>query len=200
MGRHRVRVLFEYDLADYYDDEFAQPMQESLMCYGRAVAYQEWRSLDDDPDPNPVATQWARGMDEPLAALRTFDNGQPYGTLLTADKERADGRRLRVVQARPALPREVELLLLGTSAVAVLGIAAFTLPYVSRRTQIGALGVLAAVLAVVLVVIADIDRKYDGLIQIENEDILIADELLSPRYAERFPDQRLPCDESGLPT
>jgi hypothetical protein len=194
------RVLFEYDLADYYDDELAQPMQESLLCYARAVAHQEWRSLDDDADPNPVATQWARGMDAPLADLRTFDNGQPYGTLLTADKERADGRRLRIVQARAALPREVELLLLGTSALAVLGIATFTLPYVSRRTQIGALSVLAVVLAMVLLVIADLDRKYDGLIQIENEDFLIADELLSPRYAERFPDQRLPCDESGLPT
>jgi hypothetical protein len=99
------RVLFEYDLADYYDDEFAQPMQESLLCYARAVAYQEWSSLDDDADPNPVVTQWARGMDAPLAELRTVDNGQPYGTLLTADKERADGRRLRIVQARAALPR-----------------------------------------------------------------------------------------------
>jgi hypothetical protein len=98
-------------------------------------------------------------MDGPLAELRTVDNGQPYGTLLTADKERADERRLRVVQARAALPREVELLLLGTSAVAVLGIATFTLPYVSRRTQIGALSVLAVVLALVLLVIADLDRK-----------------------------------------
>jgi hypothetical protein len=83
--------------------------------------------------------------------------------------------------------------------VAVLGIATFTLPYVSRRTQIGALSVLAVVLALVLLVIADLDRKYDGLIQIENEDFLIADELLSPRYAERFPDRRLPCTDSGLP-
>jgi hypothetical protein len=198
-GLEAGRVLFEYDLADYYDDEFAQPMQESLLCYARAIANQEWRSLDDDPFPNPVATRWGRGMDAPLAELRTVDADQPYGTLLTADKERADGRRLRIVQARPALPREMELLLLGTSAVAVLGIATFTLANVSRRTQIGALSVLAVILALVLVTIDDLDRKYDGLIQIENEDFLIADELLSPRYAERYPDQPLPCDERGLP-
>ena len=58
---------------------------------------------------------------------------------------------------------------------------------------------LAVILALVLVTIDDLDRKYDGLIQIENEDFLIADELLGPRYAERYPDQPLPCDERGLP-
>jgi hypothetical protein len=38
-GLEAGRVLFEYDLADYYGDEFAQPMQESLLCYARAIAH-----------------------------------------------------------------------------------------------------------------------------------------------------------------
>ena len=57
-----------------------------------------------------------------------MDNGQPYGTILGAETERADGRRLRIVQARPAVPAPPQVMLVGTSAVAVFGIAAFTLP------------------------------------------------------------------------
>lgn len=192
------RVLFEYDLAGYYDDDIAQPLQEALTCYTRAVAYQEWSSLADESAPDPAVGTWANQLDKPLSELRTIDNGQPYGTLLSTDKERADGRRLRLAQSRPAVPSELQWLLLGTSALAVLAIATFTLPYASRRVQIGSLVILASVLGLVQVAIIDLDGKYSGLIQIENTDFIIADNLLAPCYLERFPDQPLPCDERGL--
>jgi hypothetical protein len=96
-------------------------------------------------------------------------------------------------------PTELSVLLIGTSALAVLAIATFTLPYITRRTQIGALAILAAVLGLVLVVIADLDGKYDGLIRVENEDFVIVEELMSPRYESRYPGQPLPCDTEGLP-
>ena len=198
-GLEAGRVVFEFDIAGYYDDPIAEPMQSALVCYARAVAHQDWPALAGDPELSPAAGRWGSALDIPLAKLREIDNGQPYGTLLAADKERSDGRRLRLVQARPTVPTELELLLLMTSALAVLGIAAFTLPYVSRRTQIGALAVLTTVLGVVLISIVDLDTKYEGFIQMENQDFLIADQLLTPRYAARYPDRVLPCDAVGLP-
>lgn len=198
-GLEAGRVVFEYDLAGYYEDPIAQPMQSALICYARAVAHQDWPALAGDPELSPAAGRWGAALDTSFAKLRVIDNGQPYGTLLSADKERTDGRRLRLVQARPTMPVELQLLLLGTSALAVLGIAAFTLPYVSRRTQIGALVVLTTVLGVVLLSIVDLDTKYEGFIQMDNADFLLTDQLLTPRYEARFPAQALPCDAVGLP-
>lgn len=134
-----------------------------------------------------------------LRDLRTEDNGQPYGTILSAEKERADGRRLRIVQARPAVPEPVPVTLVGTSALAVFGIAAFTLPYVSRRTQAGALIVLTGVLATVQIAIIDMDRKYDGLIRVEPQDFVIAEQALTDRCNQRYGDATVPCDDQGLP-
>ena len=98
------RVVFESELAGYYEDPVAQPMQANLICYARSVAYQEWPALATEPLPEPNTSAWAARLDTDLAKLRVIDNGQPYGTLLTADKERTDGRRLRITQARPAVP------------------------------------------------------------------------------------------------
>jgi hypothetical protein len=195
------RAAYMFEIAGYYDDDVAQPMQESLVCYARAVAYQEWDDLAKDPPRfNQIAGDWGSSLDTPLAALRTEADGQPYGALLGADKERADARRLRFVQARPALPTEVSLLLLGTSALAIGAIAAFTLPYVSRRTQIGALIVLTMVLGAVQLTIVDMDAKYTGFIEVDNRDFVLTDELLTERFEQRYPDQQLPCDAVGSPT
>lgn len=193
------RVLFEYKLLDYYDDEIAQPAHEALICYSYAVVGQEWRHLAERPEPNPTVSLWGNALDEPLALLARENNSQPYGTLLSADKERIDGRRLRIVQARPSVPTEMQFLLLGVGAVAVLGIAAFTLPYVSRRTQAGALIVLSTALGLVMITIYDLDTRYSGAIMVEPESFEIAVDLMNAQYSERFPEAVLPCDTSGLP-
>jgi hypothetical protein len=104
------------------------------------------------------------------------------------------------VQARPALPTEVSLLLLGTSALAIGVIAAFTLPYVSRRTQIGALIVLTVVLGAVQLTIVDMDAKYTGFIEVDNRDFVLTDQVLTERFEQRYAGQQLPCDAVGSPT
>ena len=93
-GLEAGRVVFEFDIAGYYDDPIAEPMQSALVCYARAVAHQDWPALAGDPELSPAAGRWGAALDIPLAKLREIDNGQPYGTLLAADKERSDGRRL----------------------------------------------------------------------------------------------------------
>lgn len=198
-GMEAGRVLYEFDLASYYGDDVAKPMQEALICYARAVADQEWPALAGTPRLDETTTRWGEALDGPLAALRTTADGQPYGTLLATDKERAEGRRLRLVQAQPSVPEEIKLLLLVISAVAILAIATFTLPYVARRVQIGALLALALCLGLVQAAIIDMDGKYDGLIQVQPTEFHLADALMVPRFEARFPAAALPCDAQGLP-
>lgn len=192
------RIAYQFEIAGYYEDDFAQPTQASLICYARAVAATEWQTMGESPPRfAKEAGAWALLIDEELRRQRVVDNGQPYGTMLTADKERADGRRLRLSQARPAVPVEITALLLLTSTLAVAGIAAFTLPYVNRRTQFGALIVLAGVLGLLQVAIIDMDRKYDGFIKVPPDDFVLAADTLTPRYEARFPGAPLPCDVQG---
>ncbi len=199
-GVEAGRVIHEFELSGYYDDDVALPMQEALVCYARAVTHHEWPLLAGDPQLDPTTTRWGEQLDGPLASLRITANGQPYGTLLTTDKERAEGRRLRLVQAEPAVPEAIQLLLLAISATAILGIAAFTLPYVARRVQLGALIALTLSLGLVQAVIIDMDNKYDGIIQVHPTELELADSLMTPRFEARFPSTPLPCDVTGLPT
>lgn len=194
------RVLVQYDLADLYDDEFALPMQEGLICYTRAVVHQEFPHLAESATPEATVSLWGRKFDVPLAQIAKANPAQPFGALLSVDKERLDGRRLRIVGARETIPMEVQILLLGLSALAVFGIAAFTLPYVHRRVQAGALIVVVLGLGAVQLTIVDLAGRYSGQIQVGTADYEIAETIIVERFEMRYPDTDLPCDAEGLPT
>ena len=65
------RTATIYDLIDYYDDEYAQPVQASLIGHTRAVAYQELAALADEPAFEETASLWDAVVDPVLRDLRT---------------------------------------------------------------------------------------------------------------------------------
>lgn len=196
-----TRVSYEYDLAGYYPTAIAQQFRAQVTCYVRSVAYLEWPELGGGDFSAPTTTYWDRGVDRTLMGIpAAVGDGQPYAALLAADKERGDQRRLRLAQARPAVPVEISALLLLVSGIAVLSISTFTLRTVSRRTQVGALLVLTAVLGGVQVAILDLDSHYDGSITMLNTDFVMVEEQLTQRFKADHPGQSLPCAADGAPT
>lgn len=200
-GEEARRLAFEYEVAGYYaDDDIALPIQTALVCYGRAVVNVEWPLLADGIQIHPLPTQWASEVDVVLAQMTTSgDTSQPYATLLGADRDRADARGKRVIEAEPAVPFSVRLLMLLVSAVALGAIAAFTLPYISRGVQIGALVVMAVVFLSMHWTIYEIDHKFDGVVQVEPTEMTLLSVAMADQFAERNPDVALPCDAQGLP-
>jgi hypothetical protein len=194
------RLAFEYEVGGYFDDDIALPVQTALVCYGRAVASVEWPALAGGIQLHPLPTQWAGEVEMVLAQIAASDDtDQPYGTLLGADRDRADARGKRIIEAEPAVPFSVRLLMVLVSAVALAAIAAFTLPYISRGVQIGALVVMAVVFLAMHWTIYEIDHKFDGVIQVEPVEMILLSTAMADQFAERHPDVVLPCDERGLP-
>lgn len=193
------RIVAQFDLAGFYDDDIALPLQQALLCYGRAVVSLEFPYLSENTTPEPTVSSWGRMMDVPMAQIGRVNAAQPYGTLLGIDKERQDGRRLRIVGARNSVPAEMQYLLLGLSILGVFAIATFTLPNVNRRVQAGVLVCVAVALGAVQLTIVDLDGKYSGSIQVPTADFEIVETLMSDRYMERFPDEPLPCGADGVP-
>jgi hypothetical protein len=207
---HRVRVAesteagridTEYDMAGYFPEESAVPIRASLVCYARAVVDIEWPALADGVALHPVPTRWSSEIDPVFASLSaTGDTDQPYGTILTVDKERTDARRLRITEAEPAVPSAVTALMLIISAAAVFAIAAFTLPYVSRSVQLGALAVMVVVFSAMQITIHEIDRQFEGVITVQPTDLQIARQQVEQDFADDHPDEQLACDTSGHPS
>jgi hypothetical protein len=86
------------------------------------------------------------------------------------------------------------------SAASIGVIAAFTLPYVSRRVQIGALVALAIALGAIQWAILEIDGKFSGVIKVDPTYLDTADVVMAAEWADKYPEATLPCDADGLPT
>jgi hypothetical protein len=198
-GEEARRLAFEYEVGGYFDDDdIALPIQTALICYGRAVVNVEWPSLASGIQLHPLPTGWANEVDVVLAQIAAGDDtGQPFGTLLSADRDRADARGKRIVEAEPAVPFSVRLLMVLVSALALAAIATFTLPYVARGVQIGALVVMAVVFLAMHWTIYEIDHKFDGLIQVEPAEMTLLSTAMADQFAERHPDVVLPCNDWG---
>ena len=199
-GEEARRLAFEYEVAGYFDDDVAVPVQTALVCYGRAVVNVEWPALSSGIQLHPLPTDWAAEVDVVLAEIAAGDDtDQPYGTLLGAERDRANARGKRLIEAEPAVPFSVRLLMVLVSAVSLAAIAAFTLPYISRGVQIGALVVMAVVFLAMHWTIYEIDHKFDGVIQVEPAEMELLTTAIADDFAERHPDVVLPCDEQGRP-
>ncbi len=193
------KVLAEFDIAGYLPPEYAAPLQSSVICYSRAVAEIEWGLLDERAAVDPAVSLWGNKIDDPMARLASERSEQPYGTLLSVDRERAEARRKRITEARPSVPVELNLLLLGISALGVFSLAVFTLPYVSRRVQVGALLVLVTALGGMQLMLLEIDGKYDGVVAVEPTDLRAADDMMTAKFAATHRGDELPCDADGRP-
>jgi hypothetical protein len=198
-GEEAGKVAFEYDVAGFFPRSYAAPLQESLVCYARAIEEIEWPALAEDRVLAPEPTYWAGRMDVVFTRLASERNSQPYGTILAVDKERAEARRTRLTEAQPTIPDGLQVLMLGVACMAVFAFAAFTLPYVSRWVQFGSLAVLVVVLGGLLLTLRDLDRKYDGWSRVEPTDMAIVDELITTSFRRDYPGVSLPCDAAGRP-
>jgi hypothetical protein len=200
-GEEARRLAFEYEVAGYFDDDdITIPAQTALVCYGRAVVNVEWPALSSGIQLHPLPTQWAGEIDVVLAEMTASGNtDQPYSAFLTADRDRADARGKRLIEAEPAVPFSVRLLMVLVSAVALAAIATFTLPYISRGVQMGALAAMAVVFLAMHWTIYEIDHKFDGVIQVEPTEMELLSAAIADDFAERNPDVVFPCDEQGVP-
>jgi hypothetical protein len=160
----------------------------------------EWPRLADGIQLHPLPTQWAGEIDMVVAQMAASgDTSQPYATLLGADRHRADARGQRIIEAEPAVPFSVRLLMVLGGARSLASFAAVSLPEISRGVRIGALVVMAFVFLAMHWTIYEIDHKFDRVIQVEPVEMILLSSAMADQFTECRAHVALPCNERGLP-
>ncbi|RLA42310.1 MAG: hypothetical protein DRR42_23650 [Gammaproteobacteria bacterium] len=198
-GDEAGRVAGEFRLFQYLNNEHTTDGQAALICYARAVVNIEWPAMAEQRSIRlaPEVTQWGDRLADIQTELAATGARQPFGVIISTDRDRLDARRRRITEARPAVPVLVTWLMLGVSAVAVMSIATFTLPHVARHVQVGSLTLLTLVFAVMQIAILDIDSKYVGWIHVGSEEMELVSKAIEHHFVDKYPDYVLPCDADG---
>ncbi|HDY83927.1 MAG: hypothetical protein DRQ65_05195 [Gammaproteobacteria bacterium] len=197
-GDEAGRVAGEFRLLQYLNDEHTITGQSALICYARAVVNLEWPIMaESNMEVVPEVSQWGALLTDVLTDVAATRTSQPFGVIISTERDRIDARRRRIAETRPAVPGAVTWLMLGVSAVAILSIATFTLPYVARRVQIGSLTLLTFVFATMQIAILEIDSKYDGWIRVGPEEMELISKVMEQHFVDHYPDFVLPCDADG---
>jgi hypothetical protein len=173
-----------------------------LICYGRAVVADEWRTMKDGHE-SPLVDDWAADLDTITARLDIHGEKQAAGFAdwLEQSAARRDNRRGRLAEAAPFVPAPLWMMLLLGAAI-VLG---YTYLYADRAelfaVQAAMIGAVTAVVVSGLLIVRFLDRPYEnrsGSIT----PVAMTRTLKLITVAQRQQHLRItvPCDERGGPS
>ncbi|MDQ8705156.1 hypothetical protein RCO28_22045 [Streptomyces sp. LHD-70] len=185
-----------YEVAEFVEGPTREKLQADTVCYARAVQFHEWPRMAKG-ETSDVPSVWSTRLRSDLKA--SDKNGPAFEMIVAADNERSQARQKRVSEASPTIPEVMYWFMLLALAVVIAGLA-FCLPYRKQGTELVCLVVLSALIAGCLMLTRDIDRPFDGLINIDAAAMQAAQTDISGDFARAYPKQPLPCDASGSTT
>jgi hypothetical protein len=148
--------------ADFFPPDQRDPLEGALICYGRAVAHEEWPAMKHG-DRSPVVQGWVTRLDDALLHMNPQAPAQEaaFLQLLEQQDKRIDARRARLSEANRALPAPAWFAL-GLGAFVTV---AFALLFADRREHFIVQGsLIAAITALVvsgLVLVWFLDHPYE---------------------------------------
>jgi Protein of unknown function (DUF4239) len=149
--------------ADFFPPEQRDPLEGALICYGRAVAHEEWPAMKDG-DRSPVVQGWVTRLDDGLHDLKPQTPAQEaaFLQLLEQQDKRIDARRARLSEANRALPAPAWFAL-GLGAFVTVGFALF---FADRRehfiVQGSLIGAITALVVAGLLLVWFLDHPYEN--------------------------------------
>ena len=194
-------LVQQVENAQQFPPSVARTLTGQLVCYGRSVVGVEWPRMQDGTvgdAPNPWALELfdtVRGV-EPRAASEQ----SAYDKWLDQTSTREEARRDRVHGAVGVIPAQLWVVLFFISAVIFAFMLFFADSGERAMTQGMLMGAVASVIAVMLLLLASLDRPFHpgvgGLQPVAMERSLrVLDDVL-PSVA---PGVSAPCDAQGRP-
>jgi hypothetical protein len=148
--------------AEFFPPVERDPLEGGLICYARAVIYEEWPAMKAGTR-SPIVQAWVPRLEEGLRDLHPRTNAQQGAFLQLLDQQdkRTDARRARLTEANRELPAPVWFIL-GLGAFVTIGFAMF---FADRREHfIVQASLVAAITALVvsgLLLIWFLDHPYE---------------------------------------
>jgi uncharacterized protein YbaA (DUF1428 family) len=182
-----------FEVADFAPTAQRQRVQGDVVCYARAVRAHEWPAMAQGHGATEPST-WTTDFRQALRQMGS--DAAVFSMLVAADKERAQARQTRIAESTPAIPSAVYWLMLAALAFLVITLA-LCLPRRNTALVTSGLVVLTALLTTVLLVIRDVERPFNGAIQIPPAAITATEEDITEDYHLTYRTGRLPCDADG---
>ena len=156
-----------------------------------------WDALAATRQTSPVTEEANDRVEEALLTASEVTADQPVlDSVLDADNARIAARRHRLSEAKPSVPTLVTVLLVVSVAIIVGGSAALTNRRVRLPYSVPLLAATVVVFAGSLVVIIDLDRKFEGFARVEPVELRDVEQRLADLTGGVPP----PCDTRGNST
>jgi hypothetical protein len=156
-------VLEQFRTAEFFPRGERGRLQGQLICYGRAVAEQEWPAMREGGQ-SPVVDRSSDLLQQSFHGLRvrTPRETAAFNALLELRNARIDARRERLAEATPEVTAPVWFILLLGAAVNI----AFVLVFIDRRDEAFTVqaGLMASVTTIVvagLLLVWFLDHPYE---------------------------------------
>ena len=149
--------------AEFFPPSERDPIEGSLICYGRAVIHEEWPAMKEGAR-SPIVQGWVTRLEDGLQRLHPDTPAQQgaFLQLLEQQDQRTDARRARLSEANRALPAPVWFIL-GLGAIVTIGFALF---FADRReafiVQASLISAIAALVVSGLLLIWFLDHPYEN--------------------------------------
>ncbi|MBD0283463.1 MAG: DUF4239 domain-containing protein [Thermoleophilaceae bacterium] len=182
--------------AQFFPPEQQEKLRGDLICYARAVAFDEWPLLEDGPRSD-VVERWLVALRDAYGAL---DTGTPkqqaaFGHLLEVTCARGEARRERLSAATPIVPSPVWAVLLFGGLVTIMFVALFADRREAAPIQVALIMSMAVMVVAGLLLVRFLDHPYGGTSgSIEPTEMKRTISIVDRTY----PGERL-CDSRGHP-
>ena len=181
--------------ADFFPPAQSDPINASVICYGRAVIHDAFPSMKEGKR-SELVQHWVEQLEGTLKGLepRSPKEEAAFLQLLEQEDERTEARRARISEATRALPGPVWFLVV-LGALLTVG---FALLFIDKREPFFVQGsVMAAISALVtagILLVWFLDHPYEGETgSIEPTEM----ERQLPVVESEQRNVVLPCDENG---
>lgn len=188
-------------LSEYFDSPARERLENDLICYARAVVFDEWPRMRHQQS-SAVVDGWDLALERAIheVSVTTGQDAAEYAEWLDQRALRDQGRRERLQEAIPFVPTLLWLALIGGAALLIGYVCLFANPRIRLWPQLAVVGAVAAVASINLSVVRFLDRPYE---QVEGaihptsmRESLRTMEVERAQAAVRTP---LPCDRRGRP-
>jgi hypothetical protein len=192
-----VAVLEMFRTAGLFPAAERDALRADFVCYGRAVAEDEWRTMRSGRR-SPLVERWIGSYRDRFNQLGLASPREQLGfeELLTEARNRTDGRRERLTEATPSVPFPLWLVLALGGGVAVV----LQLSMADRRERLLVHGTMIAGVATIvsagLLLVFFLDHPYERhFASIKPAEMRQSLAMMH----DQAPGLHLPCRADGLP-
>jgi Protein of unknown function (DUF4239) len=164
-SREAVAVRQQYRIAKFFSSPEGLDLRGEIICYGRAVVHDEWRTMRDGQAS--VLVDGRANRIEQMIENMPIDSERErivYGSWFDQSAERREGRRGRLAVAAPFIPPIIWLALLLDGLLIIIYMCFYADRAEGKITQAMMMAAVTAMIVSGLLVVRFLDSPYDNAI------------------------------------